>query len=114
MGAISKRFATYQRTGVMPTSAWEADRMLARAVRQQDEARTREQQAHADLKGKYMGNCNITACQQPGATWWNRGSMAWYCRSCAKDINRFPVEGMGKLCMDRTIYVNSPYDVMDV
>jgi hypothetical protein len=39
------------------------------------------------LKGKKDGNCNVTACQQPGATWWNVGSKAYYCEGCATMIN---------------------------
>ena len=40
------------------------------------------------LKGVKHGNCNRTACQQPGAEYfsvWVHG--AYYCRACAKLIN---------------------------
>lgn len=40
-------------------------------------------------KGKRGGSCNRTACQAPGAIWWNRGSRAWYCEGCAILINEF-------------------------
>lgn len=40
------------------------------------------------LKGKYNGNCNRTACQKPGATWFNLNTSAFYCASCGMDINR--------------------------
>ncbi len=43
--------------------------------------------AKATLKGKQDGNCNVTACQKPGATWWNTSTRAYYCLSCARDIN---------------------------
>lgn len=39
------------------------------------------------LKGVKGGNCNREACQKPGATWFNKGSKAYYCRSCASLIN---------------------------
>lgn len=39
------------------------------------------------LKGVQGGNCNRTACQKPGATWFNRCTQAYYCRSCARLIN---------------------------
>ncbi len=45
-------------------------------------------QPHKPDKGKRGGSCNRHACQAPGANYWNRGSYAWYCESCALDINR--------------------------
>lgn len=42
-----------------------------------------------ELKGKEGCNCNRTACQQPGALFFNCGTRAWYCYECAKDINEF-------------------------
>jgi hypothetical protein len=39
-------------------------------------------------KGKKAGSCNRTACQRPGAVWWNRGSYAFYCGDCAHMLNR--------------------------
>ncbi|MDO8414843.1 MAG: hypothetical protein Q7S87_01380 [Agitococcus sp.] len=41
------------------------------------------------LKGKQDGNCNVTACQKPGATWWNTSTRAYYCANCASEINRW-------------------------
>lgn len=38
-------------------------------------------------KGKRAGSCNRTACQKPGAYWWNRGSYSWYCTTCAHMLN---------------------------
>jgi hypothetical protein len=40
------------------------------------------------LKGKFGGNCNRTACQVPGADWWNPNTNAYYCCDCAVLINR--------------------------
>jgi len=42
----------------------------------------------AELKGKFNGNCNITSCQKPGATWWNKSTRKYYCESCALELNR--------------------------
>lgn len=39
------------------------------------------------LKGRYNGNCNRAACQKPGATWYNRSTLAYYCPACARTIN---------------------------
>jgi hypothetical protein len=51
-------------------------------------------------KGKMAGSCNRTACQEPGAVWWNRGSYAYYCYDCSRMLNRanqdFPE---GDLCV---------------
>lgn len=41
-------------------------------------------------KGQFMGSCNRTACQAPGADWYNRGTFAYYCEQCARLINRNP------------------------
>lgn len=38
--------------------------------------------------GFFNGPCNITLCRRPGATWWNRGSYAHYCPTCARMLNR--------------------------
>lgn len=43
---------------------------------------------HPD-KGKLNGRCNRTACQRPGATWFNTSTRAYYCAACARDITRF-------------------------
>lgn len=39
-------------------------------------------------KGKKGENCNRTACQAPGAYWYNHSTQAYYCRTCADLINR--------------------------
>ena len=39
-------------------------------------------------KGQYFnGSCNVTACQKPGAQYWNTSTRAFYCAKCAKQIN---------------------------
>lgn len=42
-----------------------------------------------ELKGAFNGNCNRTACQQPGAVWYNHSTEAYYCSKCAKLINDY-------------------------
>jgi len=63
------------------------------------------------LKGKQNGNCNRQACQQAGATWFNQGTEAFYCRACAKRINSYQDErinlqlyGTVDLCIDFAVY----------
>ncbi|WP_278366920.1 hypothetical protein [Marinobacter salarius] len=41
---------------------------------------------HPD-KGKRGGRCNVTACQQPGAWYFNKSTRAYYCENCAREIN---------------------------
>lgn len=38
-------------------------------------------------KGKYKGACNRSACLRYPATWYNRGSYAFYCASCGRMLN---------------------------
>lgn len=38
-------------------------------------------------KGQFLGACNRSACLAPDADWYNRGSYAFYCRSCALMLN---------------------------
>lgn len=45
------------------------------------------EEVQALLKGAYMGLCNISACQEPVATWFNRGTDKYYCQPCAFKIN---------------------------
>ncbi len=40
-------------------------------------------------KGLINGSCNRTACQQPGATFFNTSTRAYYCGPCARDITNF-------------------------
>jgi len=42
-------------------------------------------------KGKINGICNMSSCQTGDkATWYNHGSYAYYCKSCAKRLNSDP------------------------
>ena len=43
----------------------------------------------AALKGVFGKNCNRTACQAPGATWYNHSTRMYYCHDCALDINSY-------------------------
>ncbi len=43
-------------------------------------------------KGVKDRNCNRTACQRPGAFFFNRGSSAYYCVECAVDIGCFSLQ----------------------
>ena len=38
-------------------------------------------------KGLKAGNCNVTACQKPGAVYFNKSTRAYYCAHCAEEIN---------------------------
>lgn len=39
-------------------------------------------------KGLKGGNCNRTACQKPGAQFFNHSTKKYYCQTCAMLINR--------------------------
>ncbi len=41
-------------------------------------------------KGAWLGLCNRSACLAPGANWWNSGTRAYYCETCADSIDRDP------------------------
>lgn len=32
--------------------------------------------------------CRRSDCKKPGATFWNRSTLDWYCPECAHSINR--------------------------
>ena len=58
--------------------------------REQREAQaevTAKNVAKAERKGLYLGACNRSACLRPGASWYNRGSYAFYCTPCAHMLN---------------------------
>lgn len=38
-------------------------------------------------KGTFNGKCNRTACQKPGAIYFNHSTRAYYCEECAEMIN---------------------------
>lgn len=53
------------------------------------------------LKGKKGGNCNRQACQLPGADYFNRSTLAYYCERCAdliNSMNTLQLDGFG-LCV---------------
>ena len=39
-------------------------------------------------KGRHNGSCNRTACQKPGATWFNHCTYRYYCPECAELLNK--------------------------
>ena len=40
-------------------------------------------------KGLFNGSCNVTACQLPNsAHWFNHSTRAYYCGTCARELNR--------------------------
>ena len=43
--------------------------------------------ANEELKGVKGGNCNVTASQRPEAVYYNKSTKAYYCKSCADEIN---------------------------
>lgn len=51
--------------------------------------------AHTNLKGLKGGNCNRTACQKPGAHYFNKGTDKYYCQECALLINRASIDQLG-------------------
>lgn len=54
-------------------------------------------------KGKIGGSCNRTACQAPGATWFNTSTRAYYCEPCARDITDFTKRAEGfHICFPST------------
>lgn len=38
-------------------------------------------------KGLKNGSCNLTACQKPGARYYNKSTRKYYCADCAREIN---------------------------
>lgn len=38
-------------------------------------------------KGEKNGSCNMTACQKPGANYFNKSTQRYYCEACAEEIN---------------------------
>ena len=58
--------------------------MIKKAAHQLSEDETPD----PELKGKYEGNCNRTACQRPGAVWYNHSTREHYCSSCASTLNK--------------------------
>lgn len=43
-------------------------------------------------KGQFNGTCNLTRCTTgKSATWYNHGSLKYYCEDCAKMLSSDPV-----------------------
>ncbi len=40
-------------------------------------------------KGDYQGECFRTACSNPNAIFYNKGTQKYYCSHCAKKINEY-------------------------
>ena len=57
--------------------------MIRKAVQELSEDETPD----PALKGVYERNCNRTACQKPGAVWYNHSTREHYCPSCASTLN---------------------------
>lgn len=58
------------------------------------------------------GACNVTACQKPGAEYWNTSTRAWYCEKCARAINAVPMS-TPPLCVHATSLPPLMTDVAD-
>lgn len=77
----------------VPSQVVARDHARAASARHEHEELSKVQAA--ELKGVRGGNCNITACQRPGAWFRNTGvrrhdgTHAYYCHYCAHDIRRF-------------------------
>lgn len=56
------------------------------------------------LKGRWNLVCNRTQCLRTPATWYNRGSYAYYCADCAHMLNR--ANAGDEFCKDRPLCRN--------
>ncbi|CAL9969626.1 hypothetical protein VPHK567_0139 [Vibrio phage K567] len=63
----------------------ERDEINSLDTRQRHEAMI-ELAKRNERKGKKGGDCNVTQCQNPGASSYNTAMRAYYCESCAHDI----------------------------
>ena len=61
----------------------------ARKVRDHFAPKNPDAEKHPELKGVEGGNCNRSACQMPGADYYNLSTQKYYCRECAYDIQDF-------------------------
>jgi len=64
-----------------------ADRNLGTAERHYKMQELADKAKRLGLKGRWNLLCNRTQCLRPDATWYNRGSYAFYCCACALDLN---------------------------
>lgn len=49
-------------------------------------------------KGQKNGSCNRQACQESGATWFNKVMKAYYCQPCALRLNETKLSDGSVLC----------------
>jgi hypothetical protein len=84
-----------------------ADRTLDTAARHFTMDRLAEEARALGLKGRWNLLCNRAQCLRTPATWYNRGSYAFYCADCARDLsadrfNRREAERLfgGSLCIN--------------
>jgi hypothetical protein len=82
---------------------------LDTAARHHTMQRLADEAEKLGLKGRWNLLCNRTQCLRPPALWYNRGSYAFYCDDCARDLNRVnrhdaeELLGAGqKLCIEIT------------
>ena len=64
------------------------DRWLDTADRHFIMQRLADEAKALGLKGHWNLLCNRTQCLRTPATWYNRGSYAYYCPDCARELNR--------------------------
>ncbi|MFK3740913.1 hypothetical protein [Massilia sp. TN1-12] len=65
-----------------------ADRSLDTAGRHFTMQRLATEAKALGLKGRWNLLCNRTQCLRTPAVWYNRGSYAFYCEDCARELNR--------------------------
>ena len=65
-----------------------ADKTLDTGTRHFAMQRLADEAKKLGLKGRWNLLCNVTQCLRTPATWYNRGSYAFYCPDCARDLNR--------------------------
>lgn len=100
MGKIAERFRKNQAEDRRQSNHYKT--VINSAVSKQPIPETQK-------KGHYNGLCNRSACLAPGATWYNRGSYAFYCANCAWDLSNDPFNKKdaqklfgGPLCIEIT------------
>ncbi|AMB48311.1 hypothetical protein [Methylobacterium sp. AMS5] len=92
MGAYAKNLQRRLRNPLPPAAV--------SMIREGAEAREK-----AILKGIFDGNCNVTRCQRviKGENWFNTSTRAYYCGTCAREINRWSQRDEGKvICVEVT------------
>lgn len=85
MGIIANRFRVMAIVKKRP----ELSDLLNRTLTAKEMPKAMDDAAvKAALKGVFKGNCNVTACQKPSATYFNYSTRKYYCAHCAYEINR--------------------------